>query len=825
MRESETISIDESTARDAPSVRPAPLVETSESASIQEVRRRPFAGLGLKTWIILAISLAVVAPTAGDYGVTWDEPQYRHSQLLSVQWWRQLGEVRSWRQAAELFDPITLLYFWDYGHYGMNFHPPLAGQLNLATHTIFGHWMKDIPARRMASVIEFAITIAIGFHFLSRRYGELVGLVMAGSLLLMPRLYGQAHLIDTDIPGLLLWAATALAFWKGLHESGARRWRVAVGILLGLAFVEKMGAVMVLFPLLLWLVIGHLPLTLARPGGRFDWIDGLLTTGAMLAPLGLAFQQIQILQQQLPPPAQTRLFVHRPVSDWSGAILAIPLAVWIVRRALGRFFPRNKVWGVERPALETWTAILAFAPVIGWLGNPSWWRETLPRLAHYYTLSVDREHSLPRIQIIYFGQIYEYSVPWHNAWVLMGITVPVVMLAAGVIGILWAIGQIRRDRLPFYFVIHFLTWPLIRMLPTPAHDGVRLFLPTFFFLAAFAGWGTVWVADVLARGVRVPAWLTRVALAGAVLGSSAFALYRIHPYELSYYNELIGGPRGAWERGFEFSYWYDAFTDAVLDDLNRKLPPDAQIDFLSETTKTAVGTFTLRQNLGALRGDIVLARLDTAFPFVWLLAQDSKADAFTRLLFAMRPWYASEPRQLDGARIVSVDDPVAVSRAWALFVLLDAPDRNPKERPAAPAWIREHVPWLGRLWSDGLTKARRLTLKQTVLAWSQSDPDGLLAAARVIASRQPIDPETPAERLMELLTNQTRASDKQIRHSLTDQLLNARPEALVEAVEMLNSHRDEIVTVMTRYGYTDPLAMGGYLDRDLPFVASSVTGK
>ena len=50
-----------------------------------------------------------------------------------------------------------------------------------------------------------------------------VGLVMAGSLLLMPRLYGQAHLMDTDTPGLLLWAASALAFWNGLHEPAGRQ--------------------------------------------------------------------------------------------------------------------------------------------------------------------------------------------------------------------------------------------------------------------------------------------------------------------------------------------------------------------------------------------------------------------------------------------------------------------------------------------------------------------------------------------------------------------------------------------------------------------------
>ena len=175
MRESETIPTDESTARDAPRLRPAPLDKIQHSESIGVVRRRPLGGLGLKTWAVLIISLAVLTPTAGDFGVTWDEPAYRYSQLLSAQWWQQLGEVRSWRDVTEVFDPLTLLYYWHYGRYGINFHPPLAGQLNLAAHALFGHWMKDIPARRMASVIEFALTIAIGFHFLSRRYGVWVG--------------------------------------------------------------------------------------------------------------------------------------------------------------------------------------------------------------------------------------------------------------------------------------------------------------------------------------------------------------------------------------------------------------------------------------------------------------------------------------------------------------------------------------------------------------------------------------------------------------------------------------------------------------------------
>ncbi len=81
---------------------------------------------------------------------------------------------------------------------------------------------------------------------------------------------------------------------------------------------------MVLLPLLLWLIVARVPQTFTRPGGRFDWFDGVLTTGAMLVPLGLAFQQIQILQQRLPPPDTLDvLFTHHPVSDWTGGILTM----------------------------------------------------------------------------------------------------------------------------------------------------------------------------------------------------------------------------------------------------------------------------------------------------------------------------------------------------------------------------------------------------------------------------------------------------------------------------------------------------------------------
>ena len=213
----------------------------------------------LPSLAVFCFALAALVPTIGDFGLTWDEPAYRYSQVVSQQWWEQLGSARTSQDWSSLLDPDQLLYYWPYGRHGINFHPPWAGQLNLASYAIFGYWLKDIPARRMATVIQFALTITIGFQFLARRFGFWAGAVAGGSLLFLPRLYGQAHLIDTDTPGLLLWAATAVAFWKGLHEPGARRWRVAVGVLLGLAFIEKMGAVVVLLPLLIWMGAVGLP--------------------------------------------------------------------------------------------------------------------------------------------------------------------------------------------------------------------------------------------------------------------------------------------------------------------------------------------------------------------------------------------------------------------------------------------------------------------------------------------------------------------------------------------------------------------------------------
>jgi hypothetical protein len=176
----------------------------------------------------------------------------------------------------------------------------------------------------------------------------------------------------------------------------------------------------------------------------------------------------------------------------------------------------------------------------------------------------------------------------------------------------------------------------------------------------------------------------------------------------------------------------------------------------------------------------------------------------------MKPWYASCPRQLDGLRVVTVADAVAVSRAWALQLLVDAPSSDWPDSPLAPAWVQRYTPWLGRFWGEGLTKYKRLNVHEETLAWARRDPQGLRAAARAVAAGEPLR-DRNTRQLDRILT----------RHDPLDppgqlasrRLLRARPQALLEAIEILVEHNDAVRAVVKRYQYTDVSTIGGFLDR------------
>jgi hypothetical protein len=666
----------------------------------------------------------------------------------------------------------------------------------------------------------------------------------------MPRVVGDAHIFGTDMPMMTVWALTALAFWKGLES---RLGRILFGVLLGLCFVTKFSAMPVVVPLAVWLIcyrvvsafnraravtaiVGTLvvgwPLALAgHEVVRLADLIRLETQRRMLTVLAAQLtlrledvvghaapfqaEELRSAAMQLasrmpvqPPPgvpprdwkaARDRLELDKYIayvnvlnlevtSRFPGWLLAVPLAMWLLWCAVSRW---NRLREWTGPGLQLWLAGLAIAPAVAVAANPTWWHETLPQLAHYYQISAGRQAALPDIDIFYLGKKYIYSLPWHNGWVLTVVTVPTAILALAAVGLYTAFKQRRGDPLRAFFVLNMVVLPAIRMLPTPAHDGVRLMLPTFFFLAGLAGWG-FGVIEKLVERFRAEQHSTAPVLgviAAILLLPPACWLCYTHPYELSYYNGLVGGLPGAQRLGFEPTYWYDAVTPAVLSELNdreRGLPHGAAMTF--PDPKINPDVFNVLQAIGKLRADIDLEPSQTpAFPFVPLLTHSSKATPYTRLMYALRPRASWGHR---GVRLFSLYDPAAVSRAWALWILLDASDHSkPVPVPHADTAM---IALAGRNYRAFYAAAVRVC------------EDGI---DRALASNEDADTMSVIRRLA-------------ARRDSVESLLARRKAALVEAAEIINrvaEQRPDLIRRVIEYeGYVPSDDLGEYLDQDLP---------
>lgn len=184
------------------------------------------------------------------------------------------------------------------------------------------------------------------------------------------------------------------------------------------------------------------------------------------------------------------------------------------------------------------------------------------------------------IPLYYLGRTYPGPGPWHYPFVMVAVTVPVTILALALVGagraVADAYGLENRDT-PL-LLTNALVPLVVIALPTHAYDGVRLFMPSFPFLAALAGIGA---AELVRRGRAalrgrvgrrsVPSFegdpvarygpVAVALLLVATPGGMAYAADGHH--ENSYFNGLIGGREGALDAGFEIEYWQQAYAETL----------------------------------------------------------------------------------------------------------------------------------------------------------------------------------------------------------------------------------------------------------------------
>jgi len=352
--------------------------------------------------------------------------------------------------------------------------------------------------------------------------------------------------------------AICFAILVGLVAAeSARRWGVSSGLAAGWSL------------LVMPRVFSHAHLA------ALDTFLSLFWTAALLAG-ARAVEARRVLPAMLLAGAIWGLALLTKIHAW---LLAPLLLAW----ALTRLSPTRAI-----KATAVWTGTGVFVFLAGW---PWLWYDTLARWAGYWGTSVARA----TIRVEYLGRIWnDRDVPWHYPWLYFAVTVPVVLHAAGFLGVFRSWRERREDRFPFLLIATVLLFLTLFSTRVPVYDGERLFLHVFPAWAMLIGRGCG-IAWAFFQGSRVG----RAAVVGLLLCQSYGAI-AMHPFGLSYYNLLVGGVPGAERLGLELTYWGDAVDRVLLDELARR----------ADKGSLAALAPTLYPGQGILTTTAALARLD-----------------------------------------------------------------------------------------------------------------------------------------------------------------------------------------------------------------------
>jgi hypothetical protein len=227
--------------------------------------------------IACAAFVIVVAAidAAGDYpdapqgpGITIDETfnvQEGVHLVESLKTWA-LGWISGDRilTLSEVFgDFADLGPNWKYGYHNPD-HPPLGRVwLGLWHHATIAvapprNHPRNVPfvtsAARVGSAAAFAITLFLCGWTASVWYGRAAGVVAALALLLMPRVFGHAHLaaLETGIGCTYLIAVLTLARTWTSDPRVTWPWAALAGLALGAAMLTKIQGALIPVPVAIW---------------------------------------------------------------------------------------------------------------------------------------------------------------------------------------------------------------------------------------------------------------------------------------------------------------------------------------------------------------------------------------------------------------------------------------------------------------------------------------------------------------------------------------------------------------------------------------------
>lgn len=253
-------------------------------------------------------------------------------------------------------------------------------------------------------------------------------------------------------------------------------------------------------------------------------------------------------------------------TKFTAFLLPVPLMIW------GQIYRRKEY-------ASNIFAMAFIAPVVMLALWPWLWHDTLRRFFSYVLFYTEHQ----KTALYYLGRPWGYLhgpvAPWYYPFHITAVSLPEWILLFSGLGIVRALFSFVRRPVTVLFLFLAFFWMGVSALPNaPRYDGERLFFPAFAFIALLAGAGFSGVFQTIQtirirRGANSSAGVKVIAalLLTALVGFGVFDIWNSRPNQLNYFNRLVGGPAGAYRKGFETTYWGEALNDEVLAQLNKTL--------------------------------------------------------------------------------------------------------------------------------------------------------------------------------------------------------------------------------------------------------------
>ncbi len=206
----------------------------------------PSIGSSGKWAVVVGVLTAVLLlATAGDIGLTWDEPAYIAASGTYNGWFQRLVFGPHGVLNESVVNPA-----WSVN----SEHPPFDKVVSGLVWVAARHIFNDLLAHRLANILLISLAVALLFQMMALELGQVAGWATVAALLLMPRFFFHAHLAALDVPAASMIVIVTYTFWR-TKESARIRHTLLLGIVFGLAIATKVNAVFILPTLFIWVLI------------------------------------------------------------------------------------------------------------------------------------------------------------------------------------------------------------------------------------------------------------------------------------------------------------------------------------------------------------------------------------------------------------------------------------------------------------------------------------------------------------------------------------------------------------------------------------------